>query len=149
MRKVSYVLFRANLTYSPHRFTVPLQPLSKKGKNDPGSSSDPPSPVVSRSGPGRDHDIVDTSGAQEMGDSFQNLYESIEDDLRKGWSGSTPKRRSVDDLEKAEREKAPEEPSSADSLEERIEEAMEQVESCIAAVFYDQYVSNRLVAPPA
>lgn len=104
---------------------------------------------MSRSGSGRDHDVVDTSGAQEMGDSFQNLYETIEDDLRKGWSGSTPKRRSVDDLEKAEREKAPEEPSSADTLEERVEEAMEQVESCIAAVFYDQCVSDHLAASPA
>lgn len=76
-----------------------------------------------------------------MAESFQSLYDSIEEELRKdkAWAGHALWRRSVDE-DKGENgeELARDTSSEHDHVEQWVEEAMEFVEACVTTVFYDQ-----------
>lgn len=86
-----------------------------------------------------------------MADSFQDFYDSVEDELRKdrSWSAQTPRKRSLDEIrgggEKEEKDLKEKQSHQAanlagreNTLDEAIREAMELVEGCITSVFYDQ-----------
>jgi hypothetical protein len=83
-----------------------------------------------------------------MSVAFQEFYDSIEDELRKdkSWAGYTQRRPSVDDDGDNVGEQA--NASEHDLVEQRVEGAMELVESCIAIVFYDQW-APKTVDPTA
>lgn len=76
-----------------------------------------------------------------MSASFQELYDSIEEELRKdkAWTGHAQRRPSVDEEIGESAAEQPIEPSSEhDIVEQRVEEVMELVEACITIVFYDR-----------
>lgn len=84
-----------------------------------------------------------SSGANETAESVQDLYDSIETDLRKAWG---PRRRTTEDEKSGDENKDKSDGAAAGSggggggedPEDRISEAMERVEKCITEVFYDQ-----------
>ncbi|KAF8308319.1 hypothetical protein DL93DRAFT_2231696 [Clavulina sp. PMI_390] len=132
-------------------FTSPLQPLSHKSsisepQSAPGHSPTSPTarkvPSSSTSAP-----VLDLSSAQDMMSSFQDFYDSIEDELRKDrpWTSHTPRQRSVDDTadEATENEKSNPSIIASDAVDDAIREALNLVEGCMASVFYDQ-----LFTPP-
>jgi hypothetical protein len=124
-------------------FTLPLQPLEKRSRLDTASGNSPPSPVASRKETGLGL-VLDTSSAHELSDSLQELYDSIEEELRKdkAWATHTLRRRSVDEG-KGEKggnggDSVRDASSEHDHVEQRVDEAMELVEASVATVFYDQ-----------
>lgn len=137
------MLISLTVPYILRSFTASLQPFAKRSMSDLAPSNIPASPVPSRNASANNL-VVDLSSAEEMATSIQDFYDSIEEELRKdkSWSGTTPRRRSVDGekVEIGEKDTKEEVADLEDPLDDRIREALEKVEGCMTSIFYDQCV---------
>jgi hypothetical protein len=129
-----------------------LQPFAKSSsgvKTDAlGTSPTTIGNISSQQSYSHSSDFVDVSaGAQETSSSIQDLYDSIEEELRKAWKSSSSRRKSTDDENKDDGENK-DVPAGSDAnndttnaLDKRVRAALDQIEDCITSVFYDQYVT--------
>lgn len=128
-------------------FTAPLQPFHKSSSllqklKDPSS----PMPATQTAS----SIIVDVQSAHAMANSFQTLYDTLEEDLHKPESqrelcpseGATSFNSSVASLDPGDTALSglitdPSHPNNS-FREKAVKDALERIETCIAEVFYDQ-----------